>query len=79
MQNPPSSHEEDDLAQSLQSWEYRLREGGSHVVLDKDQVSLWVFSLSQAEAVGTAPTSGLGGLDCELPMSLYQALPLTRI
>ena len=70
MHYSPSSEEEEDLAQCLQSWEYKLRESGRHVILDKDKLGLWVFSLGQGEQESIAPTSGLDGLECQLALSL---------
>lgn len=64
MHNRPSSEDEEDLA-LLQSAEGKLREGGRHVLFDKDKAGVWAFSLSQALDEGIPRSFGLDGLESE--------------
>ena len=65
LQNRPSSEEVEDLAHVLQSVQYKLREDGRHVVLDKEKAGLWVFSLSEIPDESIAQNSGVDGLESE--------------
>ena len=63
MADCPSTEEEEDSIDLLQLAEYKLRESGRHVLLDKDKAGVWVFSLSQALDKGIAQDLGLDGLE----------------
>ena len=84
LHNTPSSEEEEeeeeeDIGQLLELSEYKLRQTGRHVFVDRDKAALWVFSLSHALDEDIARTLGLDGLESESSVSLYQVCLLTGL